>query len=321
TDGKEDVRGIKDPVPILSNVTLAGDTFIHFVSMGEHEPQLDEFARATPKTRVLKAPTPEAIREVAEKIRTIITAPKPVTKPAVISITPKTLDFTQLELGATSAEKELTITSDKPATVAVRVEAPAGLTVAPIGTASVAPGKPATIRIRVDAADDAVPGAKQIAISAGNATALGSVQLVERPLLARLAKWLVALALLAGIAAVLWFRRKAQNRLEGELEIVQPPVAPDAAFVGLPTLKTDAVALSGIVPPDILGGSDARLFVRRSRGEKKVVISAQGGSLRVNDIETPSSELYDADLIEIGTAKLRFNRAGYMRASSTGEEL
>ena len=31
---------------------------------------------------------------------------------------------------------------------------------------------------------------------------------------------------------------------------------------------------------------------------------------RINDVETPMTELYDADTIEIGDAKLRFNRVG-----------
>ena len=45
------------------------------------------------------------------------------------------------------------------------------------------------------------------------------------------------------------------------------------------------------------------------------------GSLRVNDVEVPMSELYDADTIRIGDAQLRFNRAGFDRAvPSTGED-
>lgn len=322
TDGKEDVRGIANPVAIPSTVRRVGDTHVFFVSMGEHEPQLDAFANATSRTSVLKAPTREAIRRVANEIRTKITPPPPPpAKPAVITISPQTLDFGQLELGAASVERALTLASDKPARVPVRVEVPAGLIASPIPDVNVAPDQPATIRLRLEASEDAVAGAKQISIQAGNARASANVQLVERPLLARLAKWLIALALLIAAAVAYWFRRKAQNRLEGELEIVQPRVAPEAAFVGLPMLRTDAIALSAIVPPDLLAGTDARLFVRRRGREKTVLIAAQGGPLRVNHIETPVSELYDADLIEIGEAKLRFNRAGCVRASTTGEEL
>jgi hypothetical protein len=35
TDGKEDVRGIENPVRIDSNVDRVGGTFVYFVSMGE----------------------------------------------------------------------------------------------------------------------------------------------------------------------------------------------------------------------------------------------------------------------------------------------
>jgi hypothetical protein len=321
TDGKEDVRGIPNPVTIPSNVRLTGDTFVFFVSMGEHEPQLDAFERATRRTRVLKAPTPDAIRHVAEEIRTTIVPPAPPPKPIAFTITPTVLDFGSMELGST-AEREVTIAADAPARVALRADVPTGMTIAPLETIAVAPGKPAHIMLRVTLAKDALTGTKQIALHAGNASASATVQAIEPPLLVRIAKWLVALALIAAAIAAWWLRRKAQNRLEGELEIVQPRVAPDAAFVGLPALRTDEIALSAIVPSDVLNGSDARLYVKRSGREKKVCIASEGGgALRVNDIETPVSELYDADLIEIGSAKLRFNRAGCVRASATGEEL
>ncbi|HET8773728.1 MAG TPA: hypothetical protein VFP80_08055, partial [Thermoanaerobaculia bacterium] len=94
------------------------------------------------------------------------------------------------------------------------------------------------------------------------------------------------------------------------LEILRPAPAADAAFVGLPKLQASEVALSAILPAEVLGGNDARLFVRRKAGRKKVWISATGGTLRINDVETPMSELYDADTIEIGDAQLRFNRVG-----------
>lgn len=48
TDGKQDVRGMENHVPISSNIERVGDSYVFLVSMGEHEEQLDELAKATP---------------------------------------------------------------------------------------------------------------------------------------------------------------------------------------------------------------------------------------------------------------------------------
>jgi len=236
TDGKEDVRGIENPVRIDANLDRAGETFVYFVSMGDHEPQLDDFARRTERTTVLKAPTAEAIRDVAHQIRARIPPPPPPPAP-----TPRPV-------------------------VVVRTPEPL-------------PPEPS--------------------FPAG--------------------KGLLALAVLALVAFLLFQQQRKRNRLEGELEILRPRAAPDAAFIGLPKLQAHEIALSAILPLEALGGSDARLFVRRKGGRKKVWIAAQQGSLRVNDVETPMSELYDADTIEIGDAKVRFNRVGDERPTEESD--
>lgn len=228
TDGKEDVRGIENATRIDANVPRVGDAFIFFVSMGEHEPQLDAFAAVTPRTTVLKAPTADAIREVARTIRARIPPPPPPPPPPVVQ--------------------------------------------KPVPQPVVPPPPPSPL-----------------------------VQVL---------KAFVATAVIGGIAFAIFQQQRRKNRLEGELEILRPRPAPDAAFVGLPKLQASEVNLSSILPIDALAGSDARLFVRRKAGKKKVWISAQGGTLRINEVETPMSDLYDADTIEIGDAKLRFNRVG-----------
>jgi uncharacterized protein YegL len=229
TDGREDIRGIKDPVHIDANVKRAADTFIYFVSMGAHEPQLDAFAAETKRTTVLKAPTAEAIRAVARQIRATI-PPKPKPKP-----------------------------------------------------------------------EPTPPPRPQPVVQTPEP---------EASTLTKTLRAIFALALLGAIAAAFVHQQRRKNRLEGELEILRPRTALDAAYVGLPKLQTTEIALSSILPLDALAGSDARLFVRRRSGKKKVWIAARGGSLRINDVETPMTELYDADTIEIGDAKLRFNRVG-----------
>ena len=228
TDGREDVKGIEHPVHIDASVQHADDTFIYFVSMGEHEPKLDTFARATKRTTVLKAPTAEAIRDVARTIRATIPPPPPPPKPKPV----------------------------------VKTAPPPPPPEPPPST------------------------------------------------LTRVLRAVFVLALLGAIGSAILYQQRKKNRLEGELEILRPRTSPDAAYVGLPKLQATEVALSAILPPDALAGGDARLFVRRRGGRKKVWIAASGGSLRINDVETPMAELYDADTIEIGDAKLRFNRVG-----------
>ena len=227
TDGEEDVRDIENPIRIESSLAHVGNAFVFFVSMGKHELQLDAFAANTERASVLKAPTVDAIRDVARQVRAKI---PPIVVPMTTTVAPP----------PPPVEKK-------------------SFPVLPIA---------------------------------------------------------IALALLALTAFLVIRQQRKKNRLEGELEILRP----SAAFVGLPALQANEVALSAILPVDALGGSDARLFVRRRAGRKKVWIAAQSGSLRINDVETPMSELYDADTIEIGEAKLRFNRVGDERPLESSQE-
>jgi hypothetical protein len=310
TDGKEDVRGITNPVPISASLDRVDGTYVFFVSMGkdEHEAQLDEFASHAKNAMVLRAPTREGIAEVAHNIRNRL----PKLEQPHITIRPSKLDLGDVRRGK-SVETDVTIDADRPAQVALQLtDAPPGVTMEP-QTAKT----PARVHLRIDVADDASPGGVTLTFKAGNAAASGTLNITQPSPL----RWLALLPLLAAIA---WFglsRHRRNNRLEGELEILQPHVAAEAAFVGLPRLAASEVALSAIVPRDALGGLDARLFVRRRGGEKEVWIAASGGSLRVNDIETPTSALYDADTISIGDAKLRFNRVGHERTATPEEEL
>ena len=82
-------------------------------------------------------------------------------------------------------------------------------------------------------------------------------------------------------------------------------------------MRAKELVLSEIVPLDALAGNDARLFVRRKSGEKRVWIAAQSGTLRVNDVELPMSELFDADTIRIGDATLRFNHLCHPRPNAS----
>ncbi|HYC58063.1 MAG TPA: VWA domain-containing protein [Thermoanaerobaculia bacterium] len=231
TDGKEDVQDIENPVQIGANIDRVGKTFVFFVSMGEHERQLDDFAATTEQATVLKAPTPEAIRNIAREIRAKLPTPPPPPPP-------------------------------RPAMQPQPTQVP------------------------------------------------------EPPPSSAWFKVAMTFALLVVVAFIVVQQNRKKNRLEGELEILRP----DAAFVGLPSLRANEIALSSILPAGALAGSDARLFVRRREGRKRVWIAARSGSLRINDVETPMSELYDADTIEIGDARLRFNRVGDERPLESTRE-
>jgi von Willebrand factor type A domain len=320
TDGKEDVSGIPNPVPILDNVRQVGNSHVFFVSMGEHEPQLDEFVRNAPRSKVLLVPRPEEIRDVANQIREVIDPKPPPPPPLRVELSPTTIAFGIVTRGETSPERTLTIRSNRDVRIRLDVDAPGGVTVTPLGEIAIAKDRPATVNLRVIVDEDAPPGAKELTIGAGAVQATATVDVVEPPLAVRIAKIAIPIAILIAIALALLASHRRKNRLEGELEILEPRLASDAAYVGLPQLRATEVALSAIVPRDVLSGHDARLFVRRRNGKKNVWIASQGGQLRVNDVETPMSELFDADTIRIGDAKLRFNRAGHERTAETGEE-
>jgi hypothetical protein len=340
TDGQEDVRGIRDPVSIPSNVQRVQKSrpWIFFVSMGgAHERQLDDFAQAPAvreRTKVLRPRDAQAIQEAMQQIRQAVRPPPPP-EPAILTVTPRTIDFGAVAPGAWSDERELTIASDKPVRAALRLEGESGVSMQPQPDVSVGPGAEGRIKMKVSLADDLAAGPMVLLVrvtgsSAETAAVTGTsvrAKLDVRPPspFIRLAKWLAAAAvllLLVGLALVLRSGKTPgelltsmteRNTLEGEIEIVQPRTPSNAAFVGLPSMKARQLALSAIVPVDALAGADARLFCRRKGGEKTVWIAVDHGTLRVNDIEVPTSELYDADTIQIGEARLRFNRLGHQR--------
>lgn len=310
TDGKEDVRGIANPVPIAASLDRVDGTYVFFVSMGkdEHEVQLDEFARQAKNATVLRAPTRESIAEVAQNIRSRL----PKLDPPHITLSPAKLDFGEVQRGK-FVEADVTIDADRKAPATLQLaKAPAGVTMESHTVTA-----PARVHLRIDVADDAAPGSAVLTFKAGDATATGTIMITKPSPL----RWLALIPLLAALSWFAWSRHRHNNRLEGEIEILQPHVASEAAFIGLPRLDASEVSLSAIVPRDALGGMDARLFVRRRGGQKEVWIATSSGSLRINDIETPTSALYDADTISIGDATLRFNRVGHERTATPEEEL
>lgn len=311
TDGREDVRGIENPVSIPSNLARAmrSGAKIFFVSMGEHEPQL----RAFDKAEFIEANDKAAIRGIAERIRKEVTPkPKPL-PPVAVTVTPQQLDFGTLEPGQTTEVREITVRSNRDTAIIVNLEATPHLSMKPHDILAKA-NTDYTVKLQLDVAEDAKAEPRRIAFKVANGPPVGATLTIKKPaLIKQLAPWIALFVSIAAIA--LWLRKRHidGHQLEGELEIVKPHVGSDAAYVGLPVLKLTELPLSTIVPQDALNGSDARLYVRRKDGAKKVCIESTSGALRVNSIEVPATELYDADTIQIGDATLRFNRVGHER--------
>lgn len=309
TDGLEDVRGIENPVSIPSNLARAmkSDALIFFVSMDEHEPQL----RAFDKAEFIEANDKEAIRGIAERIRKkVIPPPLP---PVAVTVTPLQLDFGTLEPGQTTEVREIKVRSNRDTAIIVNLEATPHLAMKPHDILAKA-NVDYTVKLQLDVAEDAKAEPRRIAFKVANGPPVGATLTIKKPaLIKRLAPWIALFVTIAAIA--LWLRKRHidGHQLEGELEIVKPHVGSDASYVGLPMLKLTELPLSTIVPQDALNGSDARLYVRRKDGAKKVCIESTSGALRVNSIEVPATELYDADTIQIGDATLRFNRVGHER--------
>ena len=334
TDGKEDVLGIPNPVSIpsnLSQVAISGHPWLFFVSLGEHESQLDVF---TERTKIFKPRNANAIREAMELIRRTVKPPEPPPVPLALRVEPATLDFGAVHPGKSTESRQLTITSNKPAHVSVRLAPVPGIGMPEQSGIAVAPNAPARIQVRLDVGEDVPAGVKPVVIKIGRSNVVAAnVDITSPSRWLRIAKWagaLMVLLLVLLVAAVLYSGKTPgellssisdRNALDGELEVLAPRLSADAAFIGLPSIKARELALSSIVPLDALAGSDARLFCRRKNGEKQMWIEATSGSLRVNDVEVPASEIYDADTIQAGAAKLRFNYIGHERRSIEEDQI
>lgn len=350
TDGQEDVRDIPNPVSIPENVQRVQDShpWIFFVSMGEHEAQLDVFAndpRVQERTRVMKPQDSDAIKRVADEIRQDIEEvpvpepepipPPPPPEPVTVQLAPVSLDFGEVEPGE-SAARELTVSSDRPVHVALKLTAPTEVSMSAHDDIAVAPNAPAKVNVSVAVAKNAAPGRQSMTINTVAASGeqvpvveaytSAAITIPKPSIWKGIVKWALAilLALVLLVAGICLYRSQSpgelieairgRSDLEGEIEIIAPAQSGDPC-VGLPGLKTKEISLSQIVP-GTLTSSDARLYCRHEDGEKRMWISRQTGALRVNDIEVPESVLYNSDLIEIDDAKLRFNWDGHDRPES-----
>ena len=82
---------------------------------------------------------------------------------------------------------------------------------------------------------------------------------------------------------------------------------------------TERLALSSLVPNGASDGSDAELVAVRKNKQKTIQLHRTLGSVHVNKVEVATTELFDGDLIELGSARLRFNWIGHERPSDGDE--
>jgi hypothetical protein len=347
TDGREDTRGIENPVSIPSNIPLVAEVrpWIFFVSLGEHEPALDDLARhpsVDNRVTVIK-PAPEEIRAAADRIRAEIETRRPLPQPppeplpAKISVQPAVISLGSVDAGGILETPRLTIRSDRNVKVIITLpDSGSGIALRRASELDVSPTSPAVTHVALGIPADAVAGKKNITlyVNAGRSetTRVVSVpiridfEIVHPSIWVRAAKWLAyLLALMIVLVALICLRRgdtplgvwrqiMSGKQLEGELEIIHPTVSSETGFVGLPQLGRVEAALSEIVPSGTLEpDADARLFVRRRSGEKKMYVARNAGELRVNDVEVGEIELFDDDLISVAGAKIRFRWSGHNR--------
>jgi hypothetical protein len=239
TDGQEDVRGIRNPVSIPSNVEKipGSQPYIFFVWLGEGAPpgQLGEFVNnpaLNGRGEVVNAPGAAQLEELSQRIRKTVEeaptptpppAPTPVPTPIEISlrVEPLEIDFGQIEPGEQTSRAELKITSTAATRVGlslkgsgsseIKISEPEGAAVELIG------GEQKTLKVRLTAIESAADGLREMQLilmpesSAADARVRPSVVIAKLnvtsvPLWRKLLKWLaIALILLLLLVAAYSF--------------------------------------------------------------------------------------------------------------------
>ena len=342
TDGIEDVRGLKDPVSIPSNIQMLPQKrpFIFFISLGEreHEQQLDEFVRNPAmdgRGEVVRDPGAQRLSVLNERIRVRIAAADPLR----INVAPSQLYFGQLEPGETTQAQTLKVQANSTATASVSlvdslneevtliepsgsVQLQQGETVVPVKL-QLAPGlADGTYLWKVMVAaqkSDAEPTRHEVTFEA-------RLEVAHVPLWRKSLKWLAILLALLVLAVVgfsiykgdfpwrLWNNWAERKHLEGEIEIIRPaPTTPESGFVGLRGLRRDRAALHEVLHGIGTTDADAEILTSYKNGRKLISLNRITGVVRVNGAEVVTTNLYDGDVIEFGDTRLRFNWVGHER--------
>ena len=269
--------------------------------------------------------------------------PTPPPTPVEVSlrVQPSQLDFGEIEPGERTARQEIKLTSNAATRVRIslkgsgsspiRIEEPEG------GALDLKANEETEVKLRLAAdanADDGVrdlqlilrpePPTADAVVTPSVITARLNVATV--PLWRKLLKWfaiLLLLLLLAVVAYSLYKGKppwdfvsdiKGRKWLDGELELIRPaPPRSEDAFVGLGQLETDRALISPLFPDVTTNGADAELSTELKGGTKRVILRRTEGVVRLNGAEVALVPIYDGDIIELDSVRLRFNRLGHER--------
>jgi von Willebrand factor type A domain len=350
TDGKEDVRGLADPISIPSNIALLpkAQPYIFFVSVGvqAHETQLENFVRDPAmenRGEVIRDPGATGIAEVGERIRKTIEAPTPPT-PIKLTVSPSTLSFRQIEPGEKS-NQIIRVTSNAACRVRVTINAPEDkLSLsAPKDAVSLKSGEDHNIPIQVSASNRAMDGVLPFTLvltaEPSDARSIGSavnvaatVNVLRTPLWRRALKYLLLLLALIGIVLGvislikgeppwIWLPAITESAtLQGELQIIQPrPPRVEDEFISLTQLHARKINLSSLIPNAAVDSADAELEAKKLNGELRINLQRTKGNVYVNKIEVANSTIYNDDVIELGGSKLLFSWMNHDRPDSSEE--
>ena len=355
TDGLEDVRGLSNPLPIPSNITLIPkeQPYIFFVSLGEreHEKQVEDFVNHPAlggKGEVIRDPGADGIEQVGDRIRKKLEAP-PTPTEITLSIKPSSVDFGQIEPGENTGRQTVAISTNVATSAHLTLDDPlnSGISlIEPQESLDLKANESTTIKVRlatVPGLPDNTYTAHLILSPVGPpndasvkiATAEVRVSVAHVPAWRKALKWLaialialvlvlIALSLIKGEPPWIWLPTivKADKKLEGEIEIIKPrPAQVEDEFVSLLKRESERLTLSSLVPDGATADSDAELIAIRKNGQKCVQLRRTQGVVQVNHAEIASTELFDGDIIDLGETRLRFNWVGHERAVDSDENI
>lgn len=350
TDGREDVRGIADPISIPSNIKLLpkAEPYVFYVSLGKSaDPQLESFVQdAAMKDRgyVMRDPGASGIAEVGEKIRVTLEKPS-LPRQVKLTIVPTTLAFGRIEPGDT-ASQTIQVNSSADCKVRVALNIAEGLRlIEPKDSVSLKAGENQSLEIEVVTANDLNDGLHSFALTLTpeftDANSIGATENIEASLevyqtptwrrvlnyllllLALIVVALIAVSALKGEPPWIWLPALTERAtLQGELQIIHPrPARVEDEFISLTQLRTKKVSLRSLIPNGASDDSDAELEATKQNGKLGVKLNRLKGNVYVNKIEVAHREIYNDDLIELGGSRLLFNWVNHDRPhdSETGE--